>query len=452
MARERLSMARRSDAVLERLTRLHPKIIDLSLGRVEKLLERLGHPETKLPPTIHVAGTNGKGSLIAYLRAMLSRGGNPVGAGGPTTGRNRVHAYTSPHLVRFHERIELAGSLISEDDLVALLEECEAANLGESITYFEITTVAAFLAYSRTPGDILLLETGLGGRLDATNVLSKPLLTAITPISVDHVQFLGADLEGIAFEKAGILKPGVPGVIAPQDPVVMAVIEARASEIDVPLYRGGIDWNVEPENDGFLFSGRNGSTRYPAPSLGGAHQIINAALAVACTAFLEDFRPDIAGGITSAVWPARMQRLTSGPLVTLLGADAAQSDPSNRWELWVDGGHNAAAGEALAEVLASWDDQPVHLVYGMLNTKAAEDFVRPIAKRAASLHAVAIPDAPATLSAEEAKSHAVSQGFAATASESVEAAIADIRDRFPGGRILVCGSLYLAGHILADNR
>ena len=439
-------MARRSDAVLERLTRLHPKIIDLSLGRVETLLERLDHPEWKMPPAIHVAGTNGKGSLIAYLRAMLALGGDPV------SGSNRVHAYTSPHLVRFHERIELDGRLIDEDLLVALLEECETANLGESITYFEITTVAAFLAFARTPADVLLLETGLGGRLDATNVLERPLLTAITPISIDHVQFLGSEQESIAVEKAGILKAGVPCVIAPQEPAVMAVFEARAAELGVPLYRGGIDWHFESLEDGFLFKGRKGATHYPKPALRGAHQIVNAALAAACAEHLEDFWPKVAEGIASAVWLARLQRLTRGPLLDLLGVESsAAGSEERRWELWIDGGHNAAAGEALAEVLADWDDRPVHLIYGMLNTKVAEDFVRPIAERASSLHAVAIPDATASLSAGEAKAHAVAQGFAATASDSVEAAIADIAARFPGGRILVCGSLYLAGHILAEN-
>ncbi|WP_282604437.1 folylpolyglutamate synthase/dihydrofolate synthase family protein [Pelagibius sp. Alg239-R121] len=439
-------MARRSDAVLERLTRLHPKIIDLSLGRVETLLERLDHPERQLPPAIHVAGTNGKGSLIAYLRAMLALGGDPA------SGLNRVHAYTSPHLVRFHERIELAGTLIGEDTLVELLEECETANLGESITYFEITTVAAFLAFARMPADVLLLETGLGGRLDATNVLEQPLLTAITPISIDHVQFLGSEQEVIAVEKAGILKAGVPCVIAPQDPAVMAVFEARAAELDAPLYRGGIDWDVQAVDDGFLFSGRNGSQHYPKPALRGAHQIVNAGLAAACAEQLDSFRPKVAEGIASAVWPARLQRLTKGPLLNLLGMESAgQASSERRWELWIDGGHNAAAGEALADVLADWDDRPVHLIYGMLNTKVAEDFVRPIAERASSLHAVAIPDATASLSAGDAKAHAVAQGFAATASDSVEAAIVDIRERFPGGRILVCGSLYLAGHILSEN-
>lgn len=439
-------MARRSDAVLERLTRLHPKIIDLSLGRVETLLARLDHPEQKLPPTVHVAGTNGKGSLISYLRAMLSLGGDPQ------AGANRVHAYTSPHLVRFHERIELAGRLIDEDLLVELLEECEATNLGESITYFEITTVAAFLAFARTPADVLLLETGLGGRLDATNVLERPRLTAITPVSIDHVQFLGNDKETIAGEKAGILKAGVPCVVAPQEPAVMAVFEARAAELGVRLYRGGIDWQIEVLDEGFRFTGRKGATLYPKPALPGAHQIVNAGLAVACAEELGEFQPKIAEGLAAAVWPARLQQLTRGPLPDLLGiAPDSRAGADEPWELWLDGGHNAAAGEALAEVIVAWDDRPVHLIYGMLNTKVAEDFVRPIAAKAASLHAVAIPEAAASLTADEARCHAAAQGFTVTASPSVEAAISDIHARFPGGRILVCGSLYLAGYILAEN-
>ncbi|MCH6587773.1 MAG: hypothetical protein IH805_05615 [Proteobacteria bacterium] len=226
----------RSDAVLDRLTRLHPKLIDLSLGRIERLLARLDHPEQRLAPVVHVAGTNGKGSALAFLRAMLEAAGA------------RVQVYTSPHLVRFHERIRLTGGPIAEPDLAALLETCEAANGAAPITFFEITTAAAFLAFAREPADILLLETGLGGRLDATNLIARPRLTAISPISVDHVQFLGATLEEIAFEKAGILKPGVPAVIGPQAPEAHAVIEARAAELGAPLHRHGREWRAGTED------------------------------------------------------------------------------------------------------------------------------------------------------------------------------------------------------------
>ena len=250
----------RSDVILDRLMSLHPKLIDLSLGRVERLLENLDHPEDYLPPTIHVAGTNGKGSVLAYLRAMFEAAGN------------RVHVYTSPHLVRFHERIRLNGKLISEHDLAVQLEECEAANGGEPITFFEITTAAAYLAFARDPADVLLLEAGLGGRLDATNVIKKPKTTIITPISIDHRQFLGDELAGIAWEKAGIIKPGVPLVLAAQEREADAAIRARAEELRAPIYGEGSDWTVREEEGQLVFEGATGRHHLPLPTLVGEHQ------------------------------------------------------------------------------------------------------------------------------------------------------------------------------------
>jgi dihydrofolate synthase/folylpolyglutamate synthase len=424
----------RSDAVLDRLTRLHPKLIDLSLGRIECLLARLDHPEDRLAPVVHMAGTNGKGSALAFLRAMLEAAGA------------RVQVYTSPHLVRFGERIRLTGGPIAEPDLVALLETCEAANGAAPITFFEITTAAAFLAFAREPADVLLLETGLGGRLDATNVIARPLLTAISPISVDHVQFLGETIEEIAFEKAGILKPGVPAAIAPQAPQALAVIERRAAELGAPLHRHGREWRVGGEDDGLFFETGGERWRYPAPALPGAHQIENAGLALACAALLDGFGLDsaaCAAGLARAEWPGRLQRLTRGPLFGLL---------PEGWELWLDGGHNAAAGAALARDLADWEARPLHLIYGMLNTKGAQGFLRPLAPRAETLRAVEIPGEPASLSAEEAAREATQAGFRAQASESVAAALRTIaKDRTPG-RILICGSLYLAGQVLAENQ
>ncbi len=431
----------RSDAVLDRLTRLHPKLIDLSLGRIERLLAALGHPEEKLAPVVHVAGTNGKGSLLAFLRAILEAAGH------------RVQVYTSPHLVRFHERIRLTGGPIAEAELAALLETCEAANGEAPITFFEITTAAAFLAFARQPADILLLETGLGGRLDATNLIARPRLTAISPVSVDHVQFLGGTLAEIAFEKAGILKPGVPAAIGPQAPEAMAVIEARAAELGAPLYRYGREWKVRPEasagDGGLVFEGRGKARGYPAPALPGAHQIENAGLALACAELLEGFGLDAAAqdtGLARVEWPGRLQHLIRGPLV--------ESLPEG-WELWLDGGHNAAAGAALARDLAEWRERPLHLVYGMLNTKGAQGFLRPLAPRAETLHAVEIPGQPASLSAEQAASEARAAGFEAHAGKSVAAALGEItKDRTTGpkpGRILICGSLYLAGQVLAEN-
>lgn len=426
---------RRSDVVLERLSLLHPKIIDLSLGRVERLLALFDHPEEKLPPVIHVAGTNGKGSFLAYVRAILE------------AHEKRVHLYTSPHLVKFHERIRLAGELISEDDLVSLLEECEKINGPESITFFEVTTVAAFIAYSRAPADALLLETGLGGRLDATNMVAQPALTAITPISVDHTQFLGDTIEEIAAEKAGILKPGVPCVVGKQTDDVLAVIEARAKEIGTELYVEGRDWSIEVEEDSFLFTGRNGTVRYPRPNLLGAHQVENAALAVAATDLVSDqfaLKEDkIKLGLTQASWPGRMQQLNSGLLPDML--------PGDPWELWLDGGHNESAGLALAKILETWQDKPVHIVYGMLNTKAASEYLRPLASLGTSLRAIEIPFEPASLSAEDAAGHANEAGFDAKACPSAEQAVAEILAQEKPGRILICGSLYLAGHILSES-
>ena len=427
----------RSDAVLDRLTRLHPKLIDLSLGRIEGLLAALGHPEAKLAPVVHIAGTNGKGSTLAFLRAMLEAAGN------------RVQVYTSPHLVRFHERIRLTGGPIPEPDLAALLETCEAANGEAPITFFEIATAAAFLAFAREPADILLLETGLGGRLDATNLIARPRLTAISPISVDHVQFLGGTLEEIAFEKAGILKPGVPAAIGPQAPEALTVIERRAVQLGAPLHRHGQEWQVRPEGSagdgGLVFKGRGKTQNYPAPALPGAHQIENAGLALACAELLEGFGLDTAAcktGLARAEWPGRLQRLTRGPLIELLPED---------WELWLDGGHNAAAGAALARDLAEWRERPLHLVYGMLNTKGAQGFLRPLAPCAETLHAVEIPGEPASLSAEEAAREATEAGLQAQASPSIAAALRAIAMDGTSGRVLICGSLYLAGQVLAEN-
>ncbi len=423
----------RSDAVLDRLTRLHPKLIDLSLGRIERLLAALGHPEEKLAPVVHIAGTNGKGSTLAFLRAMLEAAGN------------RVQVYASPRLVRFHERIRLTDGLMAEPDLAGLLEACGAANGDGPITFFEITTAAAFLAFAREPADILLLETGLGGRLDATNMIARPRLTAISPISIDHVQFLGNTLEQIAFEKAGILKPGVPAAIGPQAPEALAVIEARAAEVGTPLHCVGREWRTDTEDGGFVFELGGKTQRYPTPALPGAHQIENAGLALACAGLLEGFGLDAAAcqrGLARAEWPGRLQRLTQGPLAERL---------PEGWELWLDGGHNAAAGEALAHDLASWQERPLHLVYGMLNTKGAQGFLRPLAPCAATLHAVEIPGEPASLTAEAAAQEAREAGFEAQASASVTAALQAIaKDRTPG-RILICGSLYLAGQVLAEN-
>jgi dihydrofolate synthase/folylpolyglutamate synthase len=428
------SSGKSSDAVLDRLTRLHPKVIDLTLERVERLLALLGHPEGHLAPVVHVAGTNGKGSLLAFLRAMLEAAGR------------RVQVYTSPHLVRFHERIRLSGGLIEEDALIKLLEHCEAVNGPDPITFFEVTTGAAFLAFAEDPADILLLETGLGGRLDATNVIARPRLTAITPVALDHQQFLGPTLEAIAREKAGIIKAGVPCVVGPQEPAALAVLEARAAELGAPLSVAGRDWTFSATASGLRYEDALGRLDLPSPVLPGVHQYANAALAVACARQLGEFHLDeaaLAAGLRGALWPARLQRLLRGPLVEALPPG---------WELWLDGGHNPAAGQVLAESLQDWRDRPLNLVYGMLDTKVAAGYLEALAPLTGKLRAVRIPGEAASLSAEAAAGHAVKAGIdAAPAASVMEAVQALTAGAEKPGRVLICGSLYLAGQVLRDN-
>lgn len=420
-----------SDAILARLLDLHPKIIDLVLDRVWRLLDVMGNPERALPPVLHVAGTNGKGSVVAMMRAGIE------GAG------LTAHAYTSPHLVRFHERIRVAGRLIAEPDLTRLLEECEAANGGAPITFFEITTVAALLAFSRSPADYTLLEVGLGGRLDATNVVARPRLTAITPVSLDHQHYLGDTLGQIAWEKAGILKRGVPCIVGPQAPEAMGAIERRAAEVAAPLRICGQDWHVRREHGRLVFEDDDGLLDLDPPRLTGAHQTENAGIALAGLRALGLPPSACQSALTEAVWPARMQRLRGGPL-----AEAARSA-----ELWLDGGHNPAAGAALAAHLAELDRRHptrLGLVVGMLETKAATGFLSPFASLSPIARTVTIPGAPAAFPADALATRAVEAGLAASAASSVADAVAEVR-RAGAGRILICGSLYLAGHVLAEN-
>ena len=418
-----------SDIILERMMALHPKIIDLTLDRVWRLLEALGNPQNDLPPVIHVAGTNGKGSTLAMIRAGLEAAGQTA------------HVYTSPHLARFHERIRLAGELISEDALTAVLDECYAANAGADITYFEITTCAAILAFSRTPADFTLLEVGLGGRLDATNVIAQPKLTVITPVSLDHQQFLGETVGQIAGEKAGIIKRGVPCVVSPQAEEGMAVIEAVAERCGAPLLAYGQHWHVAPERDRMTYQDESGLLDLPRPNLPGAHQIINAGAALASLRYLGLAPEACEAAVTKAEWPARMQRLSRGPLI-----DAAGSA-----ELWLDGGHNPAAGQALADVLSTLPKRATYLVCGMLNTKDIGGYLRPLAAQAKQLVAVSIPGEASTLPAQDTADYAADAGLESAAADSVEEAITQIRALDADARILICGSLYLAGAVLRDN-
>jgi dihydrofolate synthase / folylpolyglutamate synthase len=423
-----------SELILARLQGLHPKVIDLSLDRIERLLAALGYPERRLAPVVHVAGTNGKGSTLAMLDAMLRAAGR------------RVQRYISPHLVHFNERFLFDGVPIDEPELADALDLCERTNRGLAITEFEITTAAAFVAFARHEADILLLETGLGGRLDATNVVARPRLTALAPISLDHQAFLGERLEQIAFEKAGILKPGVPCIVGPQPPEALAVIERRAGQIGVLLSVHGRDWRANRVGDRLIFQAGGRSRDLPLPSLIGCHQIDNAGLAVACALALGDLAPDegaIAEGLRAARWPARLQRLTRGPLAERLPRSS---------ELWLDGGHNPAAGQALALSLNGPDRRPLHLVVGMLNTKDEAGFLRPLAPLAKSVHTVPVPDEPASRDPIEAAAEAARLGIAATPAPDVASALGAIAAAEPDpARVLVCGSLYLAGHVLREN-
>ena len=416
-----------SDALLERMMRFHPKIIDLTLDRVERLLAALGHPERSLPPVIHIAGTNGKGSTQAMIRAGLE------GAG------HTVHAYTSPHLARFHERIRLAGALIGEAELSALLDECITANGPDAITFFEATTCAAMLAFSRTPADYLLLEVGLGGRLDATNVVEKPALTIITPVSLDHQQYLGDTVALIAGEKAGIIKRGVPVIVGPQHPEGLEVIEARAARMGAQVFAQGQHWHCFEDRGRMVFQDENGLLDLPLPNLPGPHQIENAGAALMALRVLNAGVAEAC--VTRAEWPARMQRLRHGPLV---GA-------APKVELWLDGGHNPAGGQAIAATLARMPKRPTHLICGMLNTKDIAGYLRPLGPHVASLAAVSIPGEAATLPASATCAAALSAGMAAVEAGSVLEALQAIVAVDPEARVLICGSLYLAGQVLREN-
>ena len=433
-----------SDALLAEMMLLHPKLIDLSLGRVHRLLGKLGHPETKLPPVVHIAGTNGKGSVTAYLKAMIEASGK------------RVHAYTSPHLVRFHERIVLAGRdgaarAIDEDALVDVLMRVRAVNDGDDITQFEITTAAAFLAFSETPADIVLLEVGLGGRLDATNVIANPALTIITPISMDHAEKLGPTLRQIATEKAGILKAGTAGIVSQQCEDVLQVIEDRARKVGASLTIYGQDFDAYEQSGRLVVQLNEELLDLPLPALAGRHQITNAGTAVAAAVTLQRQLPNlgldeavIARGLRTVEWPARMQRLTSGPLPDVLGPQS---------ELWLDGGHNPAAGEMLADTLAGFEEKspkPVYLVVGMMGQKDALGFLAPFRGLVRGIYTVPIPGAYETPHSQENLAEiAQSAGLQAVDCESVVSALETIA-ALPQSpkRVLVCGSLYLAGHVL----
>ena len=422
-------MTTSSDLILHRMMSLHPKVIDLTLDRVWRLLAIMNHPEGRLPPVIHIAGTNGKGSTQAMIRAGLEATGA------------RVHAYTSPHLARFHERIRLAGALISEPALTEVLDRCYRANGTDPITYFEITTVAALVAFTESAADYTLLEVGLGGRLDATNVVEKPALTIITPVDLDHQAYLGDTLELIAGEKAGIMKRGVPCIVGPQHGVALDVIEDKARRIGAPLLAYGQHWHVSADRGRLIYQDDHGLLDLPLPNLLGPHQVMNAGAALTALRYLQKGDTAYEAAVTQAYWPARMEHLTSGKL-----ADLAR--PA---DLWLDGGHNPAAGVVLAQTLQQLPPRPTHLICGMLNTKDIAGYLAPLAKVAQSLTAVSIPGEANTIPAAETAAIATRVGLLATTADSIHEAITSITAQHPHARILICGSLYLAGHVLREN-
>jgi dihydrofolate synthase / folylpolyglutamate synthase len=427
------------DDIIARLLALHPKRIDLSLDRMWRILERLGHPERPLPPVIHVAGTNGKGSAIAFMRAILEAAGRSV------------HVYTSPHLVRFNERFRLGapggGRLVGDEALAAALTECERANAGEPITVFEIETAAGFLLFSRNPADVLLLEVGLGGRLDATNVIDKPLACAITPVSMDHLEFLGDTLEKIAAEKAAILKRGVPAAIAPQADSALAVIERHAKRVGAPLRIAGEHWSVHEERGRLVYQDDDGLLDLPLPKLHGRHQLDNAGIAIATLRAAGITLPIAAfeTGLAKAEWPARMQLLTHGALKQL-------SPPES--ELWLDGGHNAEGGRAIAAALGDLEERvprPLVVIVGMLSTKDNTGFLRHFAGMARRVIAVPIPRQDKSVPAGTLAEMARGVGIPAEGCDTLEAALAAAGRFELAPRILITGSLYLAGEVLAKN-
>jgi dihydrofolate synthase/folylpolyglutamate synthase len=430
------------DSIVARLLTLHPRLIDLSLDRMWRILDALRHPERHLPPVIHVAGTNGKGSTIAFMRAILEAAGL------------RVHVYTSPHLVRFNERFRIGakgdGALVSDDALADALEECERANAGAPITVFEITTAAGLLLFARNPADVLLLEVGLGGRLDATNVIERPLATVITPVSFDHSDYLGDSIAKIAAEKAGIFKREVPGIVAAQPREALAVIERAAARAGARLRIAGEDWTATEERGRLVYQDEAGLLDLPAPRLLGRHQFENAGVAIATLRALDDFKlPHAAfeAGIGKADWPARMQRLSQGRLIGLLAPGS---------ELWLDGGHNVDGGRAIANALADLEERvsrPLVLIVGMLASKDCAAFLRSFTGLARRLIAIPIPGEHKGASAESIAQTAQAVGLPAQTSGDIESALASVNGLVldPPPRVLVTGSLYLAGAALAAN-
>ncbi|HEY8595280.1 MAG TPA: folylpolyglutamate synthase/dihydrofolate synthase family protein [Devosiaceae bacterium] len=424
----------RTDAILKRLLTLHPRVIDLTLGRIERLLDDMGRPQDRLPPVIHVAGTNGKGSTVAFLRAMLEASGQ------------RVHVYTSPHLVAFRERIRLSGTLVSNRRLNAALEQCEMVNRGQPITFFEITTAAAFKLFAEEPADYLLLEVGLGGRLDATNVIDNPLGAIVTPVSIDHVEYLGPSLAGIAAEKAGILKAGVPAVFARQSDEAMEVLRNRAGQLGIVPFVAGEQFDGYQQGGRLVYQDDQGLLDLPLPHLAGPFQVDNAAVAIAAARHfgLPVDEAAIARGMRDVVWPARLMPL-GGALNELL--------PKTH-ELWLDGGHNSAGGAVLSEALKRMNaarPRPLVLVMGTFANKDARGFLSHFGDLPECVLTVPIPGERAAWPARELAAVARTLGLSARPVRSVRAALKKAAE-IDNARVVICGSLHLAGAVLQQNR
>ena len=406
-------------------------------ARIKELLARLGNPHHRLPPVIHVAGTNGKGSVIAFLQAILLAGGY------------RVHSYTSPHLLQLNERIRLNDEDVSDSKLNAALETCRIAADGMPLTFFEGTTAAAFSLFAEHPADVLLIETGMGGRLDPTNIIESPLATVITPVSLDHQEYLGSDIGSIAAEKAGIAKEGAPCIIAPQGQQAMEVLSVMAHKQGATLFRYGYEWNVAFQEDkaqGLKLVTDDEEIAFPYPNLVGMHQITNAATAIATLSQLKGFSVSekaLGKGVTETTWPARLQHIRTG-LATLLPKE---------WQLWLDGGHNEAAAEILNEWLLQYQNRPIYLVFGTTRGKKMESFLSKFKENIEQIIAIQVKSEPDSYPVEDIVSVAESLDMNISAAESIEAALRGImRNADTPGIILICGSLFLARDIAQEGK
>ena len=411
---------------------LHPPLIDLTTGRIERLLDALGQPHERMGPVIHVAGTNGKGSTCAFLRAVAEAAGL------------KVNVLTSPHLVRFAERIRIGGRLINDQALSDGIDSVVAANAGQDISFFEIATALAFDAFARSPADLCVVEVGLGGRFDASNVFAAPAVSVITPVDYDHLELLGSDLGKIAWEKAGIIRAGRPVVVARQRDTALSVIEREAETLRAPLTLMGRDVDGWEERGRLVVQLADRLLDLPAPRLPGAHQFANAALAIAALQTFGDSRINeaaIAAGIESADWPGRFQRLDCGPVAAL----------ARHTDIWLDGAHNPHAAQALAETcrrLSARDGRPVALVTGMLGRKDAHAFFAAFRALGPQVFVTHF-DSPMATPADDLADAARGSGLRAMAVNGVESGVSRAAEMPGPPHIVICGSLHFVGEVLA---